>query len=97
MNVNFSIGSVEAEPQTYSHLTYIIVYAHDKNQAIYFDMSLDEAKQRFEHKMNNRTDYEIEFEGWDATINQVYIESDELYIIGNIPELLRKMYSELVL
>jgi len=89
MNINFSRGSIESEPAKYSHKVIIIGWANHKNHKLYFDVTEDEAKDRFKRYMNDRTWVETDIEGWDAIVNIVYMKGNELTIETNAGEVFK--------
>mgnify|MGYP000019847867 CR=1 FL=1 len=89
MHINFSSGSIESEPEKYSRKVIIIGWANHKNHKLYFDVTEDEAKDRFELYMNDRTWVETDMEGWDAIVNIVYMKDNELTIETNAGEVFK--------
>lgn len=78
--VTFTTGQIESVPADQTK-AYVISYADNQNHAVYLNVSMEEAKRRFTERMNERHPFEVEREGWDATINLTGI-TDELWIMG---------------
>ena len=73
------------DPRTDKSLmqTVVITYADNQNHAIYLNIPLEEAKRRFEKTMVERSDFEIEEEGWDAEVSVIAV-ADEILISSNL-------------
>lgn len=80
--VKFREGQIAISNDPDTRTAVIIEYNDLKSYAIYLDMPVAEAKQRFTQRMNERSDFEIEREGWEAKVSQISI-TDEIHICGD--------------
>lgn len=80
--VNFSTGNIAEPAADDRHTAVIIEYNDLRSYAIYLDMAVEEAKERFTKRMNDRSEYEAQHEGWDAKVSQFGV-TDEIHICGD--------------
>lgn len=92
--VTFTTGTV-ITPKEGESAAIVISYANNQNHAVFINVSEKEARRRFTKRMNNRHPFEIEREGWEATIGMVAI-TDELWIEGTAGRDLQDLSNQLM-
>lgn len=95
--VSFRDGGMEAaHPDSGKNLRKVVIisYAEGRNHSVYFEMSKREAMERFERKMQERSPYEAEQEGWEASVWMGTV-TDELHIHGNFGDQVSDLVSKL--
>lgn len=76
---------------------FIVTYANGQCRQFYLNVDKRDAMERFERVMLERTNFEIEDEGWEASIETIaFDEHGECFIAKNSGDQIRRLMAELM-